>query len=43
MADDTTPKEKPERLERVDGGFRVRLRYGKGLRGRFLIRLDDEG
>ncbi len=32
----------PDRLERTVDGFRVRLRYGKGLRGRFLIRLQDE-
>jgi len=30
-----------ETLERVQGGFRVRLRYGKGLRARFIIRTDD--
>jgi hypothetical protein len=30
-------------LEHVPGkGFRTRLRYGKGLRGRFLITLTDE-
>src|SRR5262245_50043938 len=31
-----------EGLEPVGDGFRVRLRYGKGLRDRFLIRLHDE-
>lgn len=29
-------------LEPTAGGFRVRLRYGKGLRARFLVKLDDE-
>lgn len=29
-------------LEPVDAGFRVRLRYGKGLRSRFLIRTTDK-
>src|SRR5258706_7438272 len=30
-------------LERTpEGFFKTRLRYGKGLRGRFLIRLTDE-
>jgi integrase len=35
------PDEK-ERLEPTAEGFRTRLRYGKGLRGRFLITLHDE-
>src|SRR5262245_47313446 len=29
-------------LEPHPEGFRVRLRYGKGLRGRFVIRLSDQ-
>ena len=29
-------------LERTAEGFRTRLRYGKGLRGRFVIKLSDE-
>lgn len=29
-------------LEKTSEGYRLRLRYGKGLRGRFLIRLTDE-
>jgi integrase len=32
----------PEQLQPHPEGFRVRLRYGKGLRARFLIRLRDE-
>jgi hypothetical protein len=31
-----------EAVERTDDGHRVRLRYGKGLRARFLIRTLDE-
>ena len=32
-----------DRLEYIPGkGHRVRLRYGKGLRGRFIIALDDK-
>lgn len=30
------------KLESIPGGFRVRLRYGKGLRGRFLLKGMDE-
>ena len=34
--------ESSQTFERTRDGFRTRLRYGKGLRGRFLITLDDE-
>ncbi len=38
---DVSADSEPEALERTAKGHRVRLRYGKGLRGRFLIRLLD--
>jgi len=45
MADDTKKgpaSAGPEPMERCKDGFRTRLRYGKGLRGRFTIKLHDE-
>ncbi len=46
MTDSTLPQDGKRTpvpsIEAVPGGFRTRLRYGKGLRDRFLIRIADE-
>jgi len=41
LASQQGPAEPDDGLEPTAEGFRIRLRYGKGLRGRFLIRLLD--
>jgi hypothetical protein len=33
---------RPDQDKTADGFHRTRLRYGKGLRGHFLIKLSDE-
>jgi len=44
MSDKNLPEStKPNQLERVTGGYRVRLRYGEGQRGYFTVRVEDEG